>query len=57
MTEIEELLNPKITPASLTNGNVNSYEIELKAKSPLKAGDKIYIKSPVTVTPPSNPVC
>ncbi|CAI2378427.1 unnamed protein product [Moneuplotes crassus] len=57
MTSVGELQKAEISIPSPINGATNAYSFTFRASSPLKDGDRMYIKVPNTVTPPSSPTC
>jgi hypothetical protein len=57
MTTTDSLSSVSVVPTSTVNGAENLYTFSFQAKSPLKDGDKIFIRSPNTVIPPVTPIC
>ncbi|CAI2377119.1 unnamed protein product [Moneuplotes crassus] len=57
MTSVGELERVQLSAASLINGATNAYTFTFRASSPLKDGDRIYIKVPNSITPPLSPTC
>lgn len=57
MTSVSDLERVLLTLGSTTNGAINRYTFAIRASSPLVDGDRIYIKVPDSITPPTTPTC
>jgi hypothetical protein len=57
MTSVTDLERVTLGMGSTTNGATNTYTFEITASSPLVDGDRIYIKVPTSITPPTTPTC
>jgi hypothetical protein len=57
MTDTNELNRVTMTTSSQVNSASSTYTFTINASSPLKDGDRIYIKVPDTITPPTTPTC
>lgn len=57
MTSVGELERAHLSMGSTVNGAINTYTFTIRASSPLKDGDLLYIRVPNSITPPISPSC
>lgn len=57
MTSSNEFTSISLSTGSSVNGATNTYTFTMTASAPISASNKIYMKIPNTITPPSSPVC
>jgi hypothetical protein len=57
MTTVDDLTRATISLGSTVNGATNTYTFSFIASSPLKDGDRMYIRVPDVITPPVSPTC
>jgi hypothetical protein len=57
MVTTGDLERASVSPNTTVNGANALYTFSIRASSPLKDGDRIYLKTPTTVTTPVSPTC
>ena len=57
MTSVGELERALVSIGSTVNGATTDYTFTIRGSSPLVDGDRIYIRVPNSITPPTSPTC